>query len=60
MCVYVLGWGLATLNETDSLIQIGVCGFIVSLICVAVFPVCPLIQRDYVSVCCCVCVSVHN
>lgn len=23
-----------------------VCGFIVSLICVAVFPVCPLIQRE--------------
>lgn len=46
VCVYVLGWGLATLNETDSLIQIGVCGFIVSLICVAVFPVCPLIQRE--------------
>lgn len=61
MCVCVLG--LTTLNETDSLIQIGV--GLVSNLCVAVFPVCPLIhtrharvllcERDCVSVCVCVC-----
>lgn len=56
MCVYVLGWGLATLNETDSLIQIGLWVYSISNLCGGFPCVSFNTERDYVSVCGCVCV----